>query len=89
MEELEISVGGLGECEEEMMGLGELLGEIGKNELECRVSGLDGEGGKRLVRDGWGGNVGEVGEKIMGGVLEGERGVVMKEDVEVGVRKGR
>ena len=89
MEELGIRVGGLGECEEEMMGVGELLGDMGKREVECRVRGLSWEGGKGLVREGWGGKVGEVGEKVMGGVLEGEEGVVMKEDVEVGVRKGR
>ena len=80
-----ITVPPLRDCQEDIMPLAEFFREIANNELECNVSGFSSEARKALLTHPWSGNVRELRQKIMGAVLEAQKGVVTKEHLELAV----
>ena len=69
------------------MPLAEFFREIANRELECDVTGFDGEARKTLLTHAWPGNVRELRQKIMGAVLQAQTGLVTKEHLELAVTR--
>ena len=87
LHDFEIIVPPLRDCQEDIMPLAEFFREIANKELECDVSGFDGEARKTLLTHAWPGNVRELRQKIRGAVLQAQTGVVTKEHLELAVTK--
>ena len=87
LNDYDITVPPLRDCQEDIMPLAEFFREIANNELECNVSGFDSEARKALLTHAWPGNVRELRQKIMGAVLQTQEGVVTKEHLELAVMK--
>ena len=87
LHDFEIIVPPLRDCQEDIMPLAEFFREIANKELECDVSGFDGEARKTLLTHVWPGNVRELRQKIRGAVLQAQTGVVTKEHLELAVTK--
>lgn len=69
------------------MPLAEFFREIANDELECSVTGFNGEARKTLQTHAWPGNVRELRQKIRGAVLQAQTGLVTKEHLELSVTK--
>ena len=78
LHDFEITVPPLRDCQEDVMPLAEFFREIANQELECDVTGFDGEARKTLLTHAWPGNVRELRQKIMGAVLQAQTGLVTK-----------
>ena len=87
LDDYELTVPPLRDCQEDIMPLAEFFREIANNELECSVTGFDAEARKRLLTHAWPGNVRELRQKIMGAVLQVQTGLVTKEHLELVVTK--
>ena len=87
LHDFEITVPPLRDCQEDVMPLAEFFREIANRELECDVTGFDGEARKTLLTHAWPGNVRELRQKIMGAVLQAQTGLVTKEHLELAVTK--
>ena len=87
LDDYELTVPPLRDCQEDIMPLAEFFREIANNELECSVTGFDAEARKRLLTHAWPGNVRELRQKIMAAVLEAQTGLVTKEHLELAVTK--
>lgn len=83
LHDFEITVPPLRDCQEDIMPLAEFFREIANQELECDVTGFDGEARKTLLTHAWPGNVHELRQKIMGAVLQAQTGLVTKEHLEL------
>ena len=87
LDDYELTVPPLRDCQEDIMPLAEFFREIANNELECSVTGFDAEARKRLLTHAWPGNVRELRQKIMAAALEAQTGLVTKEHLELAVTK--
>ena len=87
LHDFEITVPPLRDCQEDIMPLAEFFRETANKELECDVTGFDGETRKTLLTHAWPGNVRELRQKIRGAVLQAQTGVVTKEHLELAVTK--
>lgn len=87
LHDFEITVPPLRDCQEDIMPLAEFFRDIANKELECDVTGFDGEARKTLLTHAWPGNVRELRQKIMGAVLQAQTGLVTKEHLELAVTK--
>ena len=87
LRDFEITVPPLRDCQEDIMPLAEFFREIANKELECNVSSFNYEARKALLTHPWPGNVRELRQKIMGAVLQAQKGVVTKEHLELAVTK--
>ena len=87
LHDFEITVPPLRDCQEDVMPLAEFFREIANRELECDVTGFDGEVRKTLLTHAWPGNVRELRQKIMGAVLQAQTGLVTKEHLELAVTR--
>lgn len=87
LHDFEITVPPLRDCQEDIMSLAEFFRDIANKELECDVTGFDGEARKTLLAHAWPGNVRELRQKIRGAVLQAQTGVVTKEHLELAVTK--
>jgi len=82
-----ITVPPLRDCQEDIMPLADFFRETANRELECSVSGFSPEAHKVLLTHAWPGNVRELRQRIMGVVLQAQKGVVTKEHLELAVTK--
>lgn len=87
LHDFEITVPPLRDSQEDIMPLAEFFRDIANKELECNVTGFDGEARKTLLTHAWPGNVRELRQKIMGAVLQAQTGLVTKEHLELAVTK--
>mgnify|MGYP002225328139 FL=1 len=87
LHDFEITVPPLRDCQEDIMPLAEFFRKIANNELECMVSGFSSEARKALLTHSWPGNVRELRQKIMGAVLQAQKGLVTKEHLELAVTR--
>ena len=87
LHDFEITVSPLRDCQEDIMPLAEFFRDIANKELECDVTGFDGEARKTLLTHAWPGNVRELRQKIRGAVLQAQRGLITKEHLELGINE--
>lgn len=87
LHDFEITVPPLRDCQEDIMPLADFFRDIANKELECDVTGFNGEARKTLLTHTWPGNVRELRQKIRGAVLQAQTGVVTKEHLELAVTK--
>ena len=87
LHDFEIIVPPLRDCQEDIMPLAEFFREVANNELECSVDSFSSEAQKALLTHTWPGNVRELRQKIMGAVLQTQKGVITKEHLELTVTK--
>ena len=87
LRDFEIVIPPLRECQEDIIPLADFFREITNKELECNVSGFSSEARKALLTHTWPGNVRELRQKIMGAVLQTQKGVVTKKHLELAVTK--
>ena len=69
LHDFEITVPPLRDCQEDVMPLAEFFREIANQELECDVTGFDGEARKTLLTHAWPGNVRELQHAIERAVI--------------------
>ena len=84
LDDYELTVPPLRDCQEDIMPLAEFFREIANNELERDVKGFSTSAQKALNTYAWPGNVRELRQKVLTAVLQAENDMITEEDLEFG-----